>query len=387
MKRVLKREGWSFRKNSVGQTVPEDWLEKAVDNAKRICERFRAAGVEEILNADQTFVKYHNEEETVVAPTNIKRVGGLVKADVKKGFTAMVAVNMKTSEMEPPFVVFNGTKMIDAKFPLRTLAHKHRNWRHSGNGRTGYIAFQKKHWFDEDITIEWLDYVLNVRYPGKKVAISMDMAPCQTGARVKKYIEEMTNKGRLVVEFIDGGLTSVLQVCDLAANKEFKDTIKKRYLKYRANFLRAERAKTPNEPNKRIDMKMPIVEMMDIVEKSVKRFNVGQLETRSIEKTFISAGQHPWKDCSAEFKTHLDNLSKLPLAGPPVEQVLADRAMAASQVEKLGPRQGNMGRVKVRLEEDQDVDLEPETEAVEAKVTGDYGRGGGSGDSGDSVGV
>ena len=227
LKRVLKREGWSFRKNSVGQTVPGDWLEKAVDNSKKICERFRAAEVEVVLNADQTFVKFFMEEETVVAPTNIKRVGGMVKADVKKGFTAMVAVNLKTSEMEPPFVVFTGTKLINAKYPLRTLAHKHRNWRQSGNGCTGYITFQKKHWFDEDITIEWLDHVLDVQYPGKKVAISMDMAPCQTGARVKKYIEDRTNEGPLVVMFIDGGLTSVLQVCDLAANKEFKDTIKK----------------------------------------------------------------------------------------------------------------------------------------------------------------
>ena len=49
LKRVLKREGWSFRKNSVGQTVPDDWLEKAVDNAKRICERFCVAGVAETL--------------------------------------------------------------------------------------------------------------------------------------------------------------------------------------------------------------------------------------------------------------------------------------------------------------------------------------------------
>ena len=123
-------------------------------------------------------------------------------------------------------------------------------------------------------------------------------------------------------------------------------------------------------------MKMPIVEMMDIVEKSVKLFNVGQLETRSIEKTFISAGQHPWKDCSVEFKNHLDNLSKLPLYGgaKTVEQVLADRAMAASQAETLGPGQGNVGSVEVGLEEEEEVDLEPETEAAEAKAAGEVAQ-------------
>ena len=118
-------------------------------------------------------------------------------------------------------------------------------------------------------------------------------------------------------------------------------------------------------------MKIPIVEMMDIVEKSVKLFNVGQLETRLIEKTFISVGQHHWKDCSVESKNNLDNLSKLPLYGgaKTVEQVLADRVMAASQAETLGPGQGNVGSVEVGLEEEEEVDLKPETEAAEEKAT------------------
>ena len=53
-----------------------------------------------------------------------------------------------------------------------------------------------------------------------------------------------------------------------------------------------------------------------------------------------------------------------------VEQVLANRAMAVSQAETLGPEQGNVGWVEVGLEEDEEVDLEPETEAAEAKATG-----------------
>ena len=62
-------------------------------------------------------------------------------------------------------------------------------------------------------------------------------------------------------------------------------------------------------------MKIPIVTMMEIIEDAVKRFNQRQRETESIKRTFISAGQHPWKDCKEEFKRHLDGLSKLPLYG------------------------------------------------------------------------
>jgi len=41
--------------------------------------------------------------EEVVAPKGLKRVGGKIKADVKKGFTLMVACNLETRLMEPPF--------------------------------------------------------------------------------------------------------------------------------------------------------------------------------------------------------------------------------------------------------------------------------------------
>ena len=60
---------------------------------------------------------------------------------------------------------------------------------------------------------------------------------------------------------------------------------------------------------------MPIVKMIDIVEESVREFNARQRETSSIRNTFVSAGGDPWKDCSVEFKAHLNTLSELPLYG------------------------------------------------------------------------
>ena len=60
---------------------------------------------------------------------------------------------------------------------------------------------------------------------------------------------------------------------------------------------------------------MLVVDTMNIIKNSVKNFNIGQRETRSVEKTFISAGQRPWKDCKEQFKAHLGYLSTLPLYG------------------------------------------------------------------------
>lgn len=41
LSRVLKREGWSLRKHSIGQTVPENWRELAEANAAKIRKRFK----------------------------------------------------------------------------------------------------------------------------------------------------------------------------------------------------------------------------------------------------------------------------------------------------------------------------------------------------------
>ena len=80
--------------------------------------------------------------------------------------------------------------------------------------------------FDEDITIEFLDFILDVVYPGMKVGISWDMAPAHNGAKVKAYVERRTREGQLVLGYINGGLTSVLQICDLVVNKKIKAIIK-----------------------------------------------------------------------------------------------------------------------------------------------------------------
>jgi hypothetical protein len=43
-------------------------------------------------------------------------------------------------------------------------------------------------------------------------------------------------KGRIVVEFIDGSLPFVIQICNFDRNKPLKYNIKKRYLNVRADY-------------------------------------------------------------------------------------------------------------------------------------------------------
>ena len=85
--------------------MPEHWQNLAEVNAVALSKLFRDAKVEVMLNTDKTFVYFSPEESVVVAPENTKRVCGRVNSYIKAGFTAIVKVNLGTSQMDAPFVV------------------------------------------------------------------------------------------------------------------------------------------------------------------------------------------------------------------------------------------------------------------------------------------
>ena len=142
-------------------------------------------------------------------------------------------------------------------------------------------------------------------------------APSHCGGKVQAYVDKRTREGRLVAEDedIDGELNSVLQVCNLAANNEINALIKARYLKRRTAFISTERAKHPDDPDRRIKMNVTIETMMLITEEAICKFNRMQHEAESIRNTSVSAGQNPWRPCADDFKAHLDKLSNLTLYG------------------------------------------------------------------------
>ena len=55
---------------------------------------------------------------------------------------------------------------------------------------------------------------------------------------------------------------------------------------------------------------MPINDMIGMVESAVKSFNMKQLVTESVRRTFRKVDQDPWRDCRGEFIAHLDHLEE-----------------------------------------------------------------------------
>ena len=113
--RVLKRKGWVLRKKTVSQKIPANWVELAQVDALRISEQMKAAGVEVLLNADETFVKFYPAEDRVVAPKGSQRVGSNIEEDEKAGCTVMVTMEFFSSTLVDPARVCVSKKSLDGK--------------------------------------------------------------------------------------------------------------------------------------------------------------------------------------------------------------------------------------------------------------------------------
>ena len=122
----------------------------SVECSDKIHQKFSDAGVDVVLNADHTFVRFHPGKEFVLAPMGAKCIGGKINLDEKAGFTCMVGTELDPSRLIPPFLVFNGTKCVDATNLEQTNWFKYRNWNKEAPGHTA----RQKHWFDADITID-----------------------------------------------------------------------------------------------------------------------------------------------------------------------------------------------------------------------------------------
>ena len=94
----------------MSQKVPEDWDVIAQTEAERICETFRAAGIDVLINADEMFLKVYPDNEHVIAPEGAKRVGSTIQTDEKKGLTAILEMDFFPSTLLPPFVISDGAK-------------------------------------------------------------------------------------------------------------------------------------------------------------------------------------------------------------------------------------------------------------------------------------
>ena len=103
---VLTSMNFSIRKNTISQKIPVDWRELAKADSVKIGNRFIEEDVEIVVNLDQTFVQFNPKAQYVIAPQGAQIIGRKIKMNEKAGFTVMVGVELNSSTMIDPFILF-----------------------------------------------------------------------------------------------------------------------------------------------------------------------------------------------------------------------------------------------------------------------------------------
>ena len=291
IRRSLNKFGFTIRKKTVSQSIPEDWLSLVKKGAARVRERFMEEDVDVVLAADETFIRFHESYDTVLAPIGEKRIGSTARIDNKMGCTVLPTMDMSASCLLPPMIIFTG---VFGGYLMK-------RWRNYSNS---LVLFTEKHWMTSNTFILYLDWLMDF-FKGKKIGLIVDYAPSHTDINIDDWVQKLNEskkhlKTKLIIEWIDKGLTSIYQPGDISVNKPLKDHIKQKYHAYVAeeveNFC-------PGQP-----IRVTREQMVGFIETAVNEINMQQKTTHSVYRSFKTCGLNPWDKTLDEFDNHLKSL-------------------------------------------------------------------------------
>ena len=130
---------------------------------------------------------------------------------------------MPNGKKLPPLIIFKGQKNKTIEKQLNNLDLV--------KNKKIFIACQNNAWCDCEIFIKWLTniYEKYVLLTAKNECILiLDKAPSHTLVKVSDFIQSH----KLNVVYIPPGCTRILQPLDIGINKEIKQALKEKYLKY-----------------------------------------------------------------------------------------------------------------------------------------------------------
>ena len=308
--RLLKQIGFSSRKETVSQKVPENWVELSKAFSIAMLEKFRTARVDVVLCADQTFIRYRLAKEKLLVPKGLRRVGTTtVEHDERKGVTLMLTAyvekNWRTGDLAsgvlPPFLVFNGKTGA-------TLDNRYSDWCQRP-GHSGSMNFQSKHWFDAVITLRWVNWLVDQFPRGTRLGLVWDACPSHLSQLVQARLKELEDTMRLFTVAIPGGMTSILQLGDIRVNGPCKKSLRLSYLSYKLNEVT--RRKAAGERGK-IVIKVTRDQLMTWTEDFVNNFNIKERSgvTNIIIPCLTKVGQNIFSHDNVTFSEWLDGLNE-----------------------------------------------------------------------------
>ena len=269
--------------STVSQKVPDNWVQIAQIEAERICETMRAAEVDVLINADETFVLFYPEDGHVIAPEGAKRVGSTNETNAKQGLTGTLGMEVFSSTVLPLFTVLDGA----------TDGRLSKQWeKYAGPAK---VCFQKNHWMDKVLAKKYLSWLKEL-YPGKKIGLSWDKAAAHISEEVLEHAKQLG----IVIELLYAGMTSILQLCDIWLNKAFKKYIQEKYYEFKhwLGVATGQKIKVPRE------------QIISWIEQAVVHLNNKQKQTRKVARIFAKCGLDIYDFEKNAFASHLETLSE-----------------------------------------------------------------------------
>jgi transposase len=180
---------------------------------------------------------------------------------------------MFQSQIIAPMVIMTGK-------PEGTLSRRFSSW--AGPSK---VTFHPKHWMDKKGCCTYLEWLRSC-YPGEKLGLIWDAASSHFSDEVKQKAAELN----IALAGIPPGCTSLIQICDLIANKPIKQAFKKSYAAW----------KIVSDPGPGGKYKVDRKDVLSWLEHAIEDVNARMSQRAEVAKAFATYGQDPrLPDCSA----------------------------------------------------------------------------------------
>jgi hypothetical protein len=146
-------------------------------------------------------------------------------------------------------------------------------------------------------------------FPAKRLLLVVDRSTTHYGKIIAEWLANnhaSKSNSKIFIEYIQEGMTSIHQVCDISINKPLKALIKKEYFKFRYDSIKdicaAELAGCV--------LTVPRENLVEMIEKAFDEINEQNKRRRWIARTFEQCGQDPWSSDLKLFEDHLSSLEQ-----------------------------------------------------------------------------
>ena len=301
LKRSLQRINFTDRKATISQQIPIDWKDRAREGAARVVKTFREKNVGAVMAADETFIRFHERNSRILVLSSEKRVGSAAKFNEKEGCTLMVTMDLLSSSLLRPFIIFTG------KFGKNLM----KQWQ---SYKDSIVLFTSNHWMTAETNVLYLRYIEDLyKGRGMRVGLVYDHAPTHVCDEVEQALKDI-NENRpeeeeLVVEFIDPCLTSIYQPPDVAVNGPLKKMIREEYHNHVAELF----STSKQSANLKAGDKIPVSRenLVGFIQNAYDKINSVNIKNRWIADSFKTCGLDPWSENTKRvFEAHLEKLSE-----------------------------------------------------------------------------